>query len=399
MFFINEDFKTQPVKRKLIFTLIILVLLLPLWMWLAWLLTPKKKMVMAIVDKTEVNASGQEHVSLNWVLNHERFTKTSAEPYAVSRDYFGFFPLQNEAFRLKGLERFSPQQLDQLSADCSVAYFTDTYGVFSNEWYTKKNVAERSGIVYGGMSRQDIQFLAKMKEKHKLIITEFNSIGSPTAPEIREQFENMFGMKWSGWIGRYFETFDTALNRELPRWLINNYLAQNNHQWPFTKPGVAFVSDKDEVVILEEGTHLEDPLPHIITTPSARDEYDLPSRIKYSFWFDVVAADTTVNTIAAEFLLQPNRAGATLLMNHGIPASFPAVLQHKGTDYQFYYFCADFCDNPVPMLASYFKGIPFFRFLFFDESDAMERKSFFWKYYRPLLTKILKEHYKVADGK
>lgn len=386
-------------KKRVILTLIILILLLPLWMWLAWLLTPKKKMVLAIIDKTEVNTSGQEHVSLNWVLNHERFTKTSEEPYRVSRDYFGFFPLQNEAFRLKGLERFTPQQLEQLSTDCSAAYFTDTYGVFSNEWYAQKNTAERSGIVYGGMSQQDIQLLADMKRKHKLIITEFNSIGSPTAPEIREQFENMFSMKWSGWIGRYFETFDTTLNRELPRWLINNYLTQNNNKWPFTKPGIAFVSNKDEVVILEEGTHLGNPLPHIITTAAAQDEYSLPSGIKYSFWFDVVAADTTVNTIAANFLLEPNKAGKDLLARHNIPASFPAVLHHKAADYQFYYFCADFCDNPVPMLASYFKGISFFNFLFFDESDPMERKSFFWKYYRPLLTKILKDHYKTIGNK
>ena len=390
---IKEGFKNCIVKRKIILILIIALVLLPLWMWVAWLLTPKKKMVLAIVDKTEINNSGQEHVSLNWVLNHERFTKTSEEPYHVSRDYFGFFPLQKEAFRVKGLERFTTPQLEQLSNDCSAVYVTDTYGVFSNEWYARKNATERSGIVYGGMSQQDIQLLGKMKEKHKLIITEFNSIGSPTTPVIRQQFENMFGLKWSGWIGRYFETFDTTLNKELPRWLIGNYLAQNNGKWPFTKPGIAFVSDKDEVVILEENTHLLNPLPHIITTPAAQKEYDLPERIKYSFWFDVVAADSSINTVAAKFLIEANKAGADLLSRHGLSASFPAVIFHKKQDYQFYYFCADFCDNPVSMFASYFKGISFFKFLFYDEADAMERKSFFWKYYRPLLTKILHDHY------
>ncbi|RYG40898.1 MAG: hypothetical protein EOO01_26345 [Chitinophagaceae bacterium] len=381
-------------KRKRILILIILVVLLPLWMWLAWLLTPRKKMVMGIIDKTEITTSGQEHVSLTWILNHERFTKTSKDPYRVSQDYFGFFPLEKEAFRLKGLERFNPQQLEQLSNDCSAAYFTDTYGVFSNEWYTGKNITERSGIVYGGMSIEDIRFLTKMKEKHKLIITEFNSIGSPTAPEIRQQFESLFDMKWSGWIGRYFETFDTTLNKELPRWLINNYLAQNNNQWPFTKPGVALVSDKDEVVILEEKTHLENALPHIVTSSKAQSEYGLPANIKYSFWFDVVMPDTAINEVAATFKLDVNAAGQQLLAKRGIPTSFPAVIQHKGSDYQFYYFCADFCDNPVSLTSSYFKGISFFSFLFYNESDAMERKSFFWKYYKPLVSAILSEHYK-----
>src|SRR5687768_3072946 len=116
---IKEDFNPPIVKKRSWILLIIIVVLLPLWMWLAWLFTPKKKMVMAIIDKTEITTSGQEHISLNWVLNHERFTKTSEAPYEVASDYFGFFPLQKESFRLKGLERFTPQQLDQLSNDCS----------------------------------------------------------------------------------------------------------------------------------------------------------------------------------------------------------------------------------------------------------------------------------------
>ncbi len=89
------------------------------------------------------------------------------------------------------------------------------------------------------MSKEDIGLLQRMKDKHKLIITEFNTIGSPTPPEIRRQFEEMFAIRWSGWIGRYFENLDTTVNKELPRWLINNYLSQHNHRWPFKKDGVA----------------------------------------------------------------------------------------------------------------------------------------------------------------
>ena len=175
-------------KKIVLISPVILVLLLPLWMWMAWLFAPKKKMVMAIIDKTEISNKGQEHVSLSWVLNHERYTKTPNKPYHVSNDYFGFFPQEDEKFRLKGLERFNEQQLEQLSNDCSVAYFTDTYGVYKNEWFSHKANTERSGILYGGMSKEDIRFLQKMKEKKKLILTEFNTIGSPTQTETRELF-------------------------------------------------------------------------------------------------------------------------------------------------------------------------------------------------------------------
>lgn len=376
-------------KTKLICLLIVLVVLLPLWMWLAWLLTPKKKYVMAIVDKTVITTGGQEHASLTWVLNHERLAKTSTQLYSVASDYFGFFPLQNEAFKIKGLERFTSQQLEQLSNDCKAVYFTDTYGIYSNEWYTGKNVSERSGIVYGGMSKEDIELLKKMKAKRKVIITEFNAIGSPTAPDIRQQFESLFALKWTGWTGRYFGSLDTSVNKELPKWLVNNYLRQNNNKWPFKKAGVAFVSTGDEVVILEEGTHLQNPLPHIITLNKGREIYDLPEKMKYAFWFDVVQPDTSINEVIADFTIDANTAGKQVLKQHNIPSVFPAVTQHIDKDYQFYYFSADFCDNPVTMTSSYFTGISLFRSFFYNHNDPEERKSFFWNYYRPLITGIL----------
>lgn len=370
-----------------------LILLLPLWMWIAWLCTPKKKLVIAIVDKTETSRKGQEHASLTWVLNHKRYTKTSKKPYGISEDYFGFFPLHGEHFRLKGLERFNAQQLDQLSTDAKAAYFADTYGVFSNEWYSQKNATERSGIVYGGMSKEDIGLMQRMKDKHKLIITEFNTIGSPTPPEIRQQFEEMFAMRWSGWIGRYFENLDTTVNKELPRWLINNYLSQHNHQWPFKKDGVAFVSDKEEILILEAGTHLGNAVPQIITGNKGQSVYGLPASMKYAFWFDVMQPDTTINEVIAHFKVDANAEGIKLLKVKNIPSSFPAVTQHLDNDYKFYYFSGDFCDNPVGMSSSHFRGISFFKWLFYDSSDPVERNSFFWKYYRPLMTTILDELY------
>lgn len=375
-------------KKRLLLILILAILLLPLWMWLAWLFTPKKQLVMAIVDKTEITRAGQEHVSLSWVLNHERYTKTPSKSYKVSDDYFGFFPDKNEKYRLKGLERFTEQQLEQLSQDCEVAYFTDTYGVYNNEWFSGKASTERSGILYGGMSRQDIRFLQKMKEKKKLVITEFNTIGSPTDSATRQEFESLFGLQWSGWIGRYFASLDTAINKELPHWLIHNYIAQHNGQWPFHQSGVAFVSNKDQVEILEEGRELSQSLPQIITTEAARKEYDLPGKIKYSFWFDIMRADTSINQVVASFHIEANDAGKSLLAKYGLTPQFPAVIRHEGDDYRFYYFCADFCDNPVGLTTSYFKGISVFRSLFYN-SDPSERASFFWNYYRPLLTEIL----------
>ncbi len=381
-------------RRKIFLILLITVLLLPLWMWLAWVFTPKKKMVVAIVDKTVMTKTGQEHISFTWILNHERYTKNNKELYKTSNDYFGFFPQEGEKFRLKGLERFSPALLEKLSNDADMVYFTDTYGVYSNEWYTKKNISERSGIVYGGMSEQDIALLNNMKSKRKLIITEFNTIGSPTKPEIRASFENMFALKWTGWTGRYFSLLDTALNTELPKWLVNNYKNQHAGQWPFRNAGIAFVNDVDQVVVIEEKTHLTDAMTYIQSNDYGQKKLGLPEQIKYPFWFDIMQPDAAVNNTIAEFTLAVNTTGAAELTKNNIPSHFPAITMHKGSDYQFYYFSGDFCDNPVSLGTSYFKGIRLFRSYFYKNDKPGERASFFWNFYQPLMASILNDYYR-----
>lgn len=361
----------------------------PLTMWLCWYLTPKTKMVAAIVDKTVLTPAGQEHISFLWILNHEKLTKTASKFYKIDHDYFGFFPLEGEKFRLKGLERFNHDQLKQLSEDVNLVYFTDTYGIYRNEWYTQKNNNERSGMVYGGMSSQDIELLKQMKQKKKLIITEFNSIGSPTSQETRKQFEDMFAMHWTGWTGRFFESLDTTRNKELPRWLINNYKRANKNNWPFKKSGIALVSDQDRVIILEDGRDLKNPMPHIISSEYGQKVLGLPEEIKYAFWFDIIQPNSAINTQVASFRMDVNQKGQALLKANGLSAVFPAVLMHKETDYRFYYFSGDFCDNPVNLSSSYFKGIGAFKWLFYDTSNPMERSSFFWNFYRPMMTTIL----------
>ncbi len=361
-------------------------------MWLAWLFTPNTKLVIAIIDKTVLTTEGQEHISLNWILNHEKYTKTSEKSYKVEEDYFGFFPEENEKFNLKGLERFSFSKLNQLSNDADLAYFTDTYGIYNNEWFQEEDEKERSGILYGGLSDQDLQLLKLLKEKNKLIITEFNTIGSPTAFENRNQFEEIFQLKWSGWTARFFDNLNLQENKELPKWLVRNYRNSHNGEWPFKNSGIAFVNNQDQVVILEDETHLKNAMPYIITEANFQKEYSLPERIKYPFWFDIISWNNEVNTTVSKFVIDANSKGLEELKKYGIPSTFPAVTQHLGDDYNFYYFSGDFADNPVGMGSSYFTGISFFKGLFYDDRNIMERSSFFWNYYRPLISNILEQY-------
>lgn len=390
------NFFLDPLFRDVRFWAVA-ILSLPLFMWLAWQLTPKRKLVTAVIDKTVLTKEGQEHISLNWVLNQERFTKNNSELYKGESDYFGFFPYADEKYRIRGLERFSEQQLTQLSKDCKAVYLTDAYGIYRNEWYKHKNINERSGIIYGGMSENDLVLLKKMKAQKKLIITEFNCLATPTQTVIRDEFEKNFGVRWTGWVGRYFDSFDTSRNKELPRWLIRNYMRQNNYKWPFKKPGIAFVNITDEVVILEEGTHLNIPYPKIISTIGAREQFGVPQKLRYSFWFDVVQSNADMNKVESVYEIYTNANGQKELTRRGLSRKFPAVISHRGTDYTFYYFAGDFSDNPIKLRSSYFKGVGFFKWMMYNRVDANNRESFFWNYYRPMVTTILNEYYDRVD--
>lgn len=385
--------------RPILRLLLVALLLLPLWMWLAWCWTPKRKLVVAIIDKTVLTSKGQEHVSLNWVLNQERFTRNSTDLYQCERDYYGFFPLSNEKFRLKGLERFSEEQLQRLSDDADAVYLADAYGIYSNEWYNHRNMAERSGLIYGGMSQQDLFFLKQMQAKHKLIITEFNCLGSPTAEPLRHDFEKSFGVHWSGWIGRYFSSLDTAVNKELPRWLIDNYSRQHGGKWPFTKSGIAFVHKDDRIVVLEKDTHLHEEFPYMIAGEEGQSHYGLSLNTRYAYWFDIISVDTGFNNTLASFMIDANAKGIKELNINGIPASFPAITVHLNTDYRFFYFAGDFCDNPIGLAASHFKGSAHFSRMLYNSYDRQERADFFWTAYRPLVTRILNDYYTAQSGK
>jgi hypothetical protein len=369
------------------------ILLIPVVMLFTWLLWPKKKMVVAIIDKTVLTTEGQEHASLTWILTNKKYSKTNSALYAVDRDYFGFFPKDSNRYELHGLENFSTSQIEKLSNDADMIFFTDAYGIYANEWYKNGNVSDRSGLIYGGLHKNDVELMRLMKAKKKLVIAEFNCLGSPTKPGIDSIFKGLFGVQWSGWIGRYFETLDTSVNKELPRWLINYYSRQYKKPWNFKKSGVALVNKSDKVVILENGTDLAEELPVITTTKHAQDYYNLPASFKYSFWFEILNIDSKKNNVLAEMTLMVNKAGRKQLDQAKIPVHFPAVIRHNADDYKFWYFAADFSDNPLNMTSAYFKGVHLANSFFYNHMDEADRSKFFWKFYRPLVSTILDDYY------
>lgn len=366
-------------------------------MWLFWFLKPVRLHNIFIMDKTVLMPHVQEHLSLSWIINYEKFHSTMYGAYDPKTHYFGFFPLGNGEYKIKDIDTLSTKQIDELVDTYDMVFYTDMYGVYHNEWDAtyfphritdERYISQRSQRIYGGMTHTELSFLKKMKEANKLVVNEFNIIASPTPGDVRRDYEKTFGVVWQGWVGRYYDNLDTLVNKDIPRWLINNHLLQYG-EWPHRKSGIAFVREDDRVVILEDSTHLLNDLPYINTNKYYAKKYNVTKVIKYPFWFDIIKADSTLNEIS-NYELFPNQKGKEILKKWNIPLTFPATVVSK--DGLYYYMAGDFSDNPINYTSSYFRGIYCFAALTYP-NDKMERLTFFGKYYRPLLREILNTNY------
>ncbi|HBG72016.1 MAG: hypothetical protein A2W93_10890 [Bacteroidetes bacterium GWF2_43_63] len=385
--------------RIIILTFLVLLIAIPAFMFLSWYFSPRKTLKVVILDKTVLNRKYQEHMSFFWVLRQNKYMKPDDTFYEPEKDYIGFFPDGNGGYTINDLEEKSREYLVQLADANDMVFYTDLYGIYRIEWLNEYpqakphmkpgRMGERSELIYGGMSQNELEFLRIMKNKKKLIINEFNTFASPTSPEIRKDYEEEFDITWTGWVGRYFDNLDTTNNKEIPLWLIRNYKDQNNGHWPFKKAGIAFVRNDDRIVILENETHLTNEVPHIVTGSVYAEYYNVAGEIKYPFWFDICRTGES-NEMVSEYKIETNEKGASVLKQWEIPESFPAVLMNK--DYPYYYLAGDFSDNPISISSSGFRFVQNFDFLFYP-SEMLERSSFFWKFYRPMLEKILADYY------
>ncbi len=379
--------------RKIFFNVVLAgFILLPLILWLSWVVKPSHKANILLMDKTVLTNYGLEHRAINWVLTHRKYLKPDGNFYTPEHDYRGFFPIENSQFLIKDLSQQTEIQLDSLSTETDMAYFTDTYGIYANEWYHKKDMTEHSDKVYGGLHINDVRYLKKMKEKNKLIIAEFNLFATPTSTAERVETENILGLKWSGWTGRYFEQLDTIKNPGLPKWVIRLYKEQHQSHWPFTKPGIVFIHSDETIAILEKETDLNFEVPIVKSFNYGVEKFNIPKEIRYPYWFDITLSTDTSNRVLSYYEISPNESGDSILHHHGIPRIFPAAFENI-KDSPHYYFCGDFTDVPLNNTFEKLIGMEYLKMFVLNEYDLNDRSPFFWRYYLPITSKILDNYF------
>jgi hypothetical protein len=374
-------------KKTLLIVVIILavIIVLPLINMIRWTFQPKKPMDIILVDKTVPTTTRENHKSFTWILTNERFVKRgNNKSYSYIKDYYGFIPKPREKKWDKN--EYHINDVISLAEKNDVVYFADTYGVFFNDWWGAITKSRRSRKIYGGLLNTDFLLLKEMKVRNKLIIMEYNSFDYPTIQFESLRTQENLGISCTGWTGKYFSSLDTTQD-QFPIWMTGMYRKQYSKPWTFTKPGIVILSEKD-IIVLEQGTHLTNAMPHIITDTSYCAKYGLTDKVAFDKWFDII--DPLVNNVISKFSIETTPVGDSLLLENRLSAQFPAVVQEKISN-RIYYFSGDFASTDIPFWTSRFKGVEKLKgVLYSDRPDDPRR--FFWLYYRPLIYGILTEY-------
>jgi hypothetical protein len=371
----------------IVFLILAVIIALPVINLIRWHFQEKKPIDIILVDKTVPTLERDHHKSFNWILMNERFVKReNNESYSYIKDYYGFSP--KRPLREKQWERndYRLTDLINLAEKNDAVYFADTYGVFFNDWYEGINKSRKSRKLYGGLNNNDFLLIKEMKDRNKLIILEYNSFDYPTAQFESVRTQEKLGINFAGWTGRYFSSLDST-SKDFPIWMTSMYRKQYKKPWTFTKPGIVILREK-EILVLEQGIHLNNPMPHIITDSAYCRKYGVPPSVAFDRWFDII--DPMENQIVSRYEIETTAIGDTLLANNDLFSKFPAVIQDPVSQ-RIFYFSGDFATNKVPYWTSRLQGVNKLRGILYSEKPDDPRR-FFWLYYRPLIKGILTDY-------
>jgi hypothetical protein len=385
-------------KKPLLIVIIILVVILalPVINLIRWTFQEKKPMDIIILDKTVPTLEREKHRSFTWILTNERFVKKNKRSYSYRKDYFGFFPtrpLREKGYNMVNLRL--PDIIDVVEKSDAL-YYTDTYGIYMNDWFRSINKSRRTRKLYGGLNNTDYLYFFEMQKRNKLCILEYNSFDYPTADLERYKTKQRLGIEFGGWTGKYFSSLDTTAksNKDFPIWLTAMYRKEYRRPWAFTKPGVVFITDRD-IIVLEEGTHLKSALPLISTDSVYRAMYGISENVGFEGWFDVI--DPLKNKVISTFNLETTPAGDTLLNENFLSKQFPAVITDT-LNQRTYYFSGDFATNKVPYWTVRFSGVDKLKGILYSDKPNDGRR-FFWLYYKPLINGIFTDYYNSLKAK
>ncbi len=359
-----------------------LLLALPLLPFVIWFVKPSESLQITILDKTVPNEEYREHAGLVWLLNHLKITTSANDHYNVT-DYKGWHPEKRENEKIAALS-------DSDTNEADLIYVADTYGIYPDQ----TNDSERgTDPIYGGLTVEEAAMIKdSLLSKPTTLVTEFNTLASPTSDEAQESLQGVLGVDWTGWTGRYFIELDPNQNNEVPNWIIENYQTQSGSPWSYDGAGIVFSHESGDIFVLQQEDHFADKGIWLEFTEEGQDAFGLTKSPQYGYWFDIHTVRTAMTL--ADYKLDLTETGKSLLTEHNIPLSFPAITLNKVKDSDAYYFAGDFVDTDKTPLIHQFQGLINIQQWFSFEKNGRQA-PFYWKTYIPVMKKILQD---LGDG-
>lgn len=365
----------KMVSRPVVIGIIILLAWsLPIVLWFSQAGHPLNVWVL---DKTVPHQDYREHSGLFWVLDYAKvLNPITGKVYNYGTDYYGFHPEANNGYTVDGF----PAGVQ----NPALIYVTDTYGVYRDDYDQENLRGDRSPKIYGGLDEKDL-YAIKSNLNNTTLIAEFNSLASPTDLATRKGIEEVLGIRWDKWMGRYFDELKPG--GEVPKWMMNNYKIQYGKEWLFTGPGVVFTSDEDRIMVL---VWKDDFGPEGITF-SLKAPYDqefgVTRVIPYYYWFEYTSPREGTEVLAS-YKMDLTDSGKQKLQALGLPAEFPAILRSKKPAYTAYYFAGDFADNVEAPYYYQYQGYPIFKKTASIDLQG-DQQAFYWRAYVPIMLKIV----------
>ena len=345
----------------------------PFW---GWLMKPTTQLDILIINKTVPDETYREHLGLTWFLNQQKIRKSNGNHYRLDKDYVGYVPKTNNEFEIR------PYPNNDIQHD--IIYIADGYGVYEEDLLTGNAQGERSDLIYGGMTEEDVDYIRHAVFQHgTTLIGEFNTFGSPTTQTVRESFYQLYNVEWTGWIGRFFDQLDGT---EVPVWAKENYEQQYGEGWEFSGKGMLFVDESDRVIVL---TEIDMLMTEVLFqyTAQGKDTFGLSESAPYHYWFDIIVPQNEAEVLAT-FSLALTEDAQSLLKQNGIPIMFPAVVHHQNPAFDSYYFSGDFADQAE--LPALYQTVGFTTIKKWQAKSRDDLEAFYWRIYTPMMSEIMK---------
>ncbi|PKL76917.1 MAG: hypothetical protein CVV27_07820 [Candidatus Melainabacteria bacterium HGW-Melainabacteria-1] len=380
-----EAQKENKVKANLIKTAVVLGLLALVGSpWLIWQLQPTQNLKLLIVDKTVPVPSYREHASLIWALNHLKVqAPQQRDSWALATDYIGYYPPANGG--PGGVERKLKAQ-DLVGQD--LLFITDTYGVYQQDVAEAghKQAPDYSARLIGGIDATEVDAIEAFVGRGGALIGEFNTFATPTAKAARTRMENLFGVRWQGWAGRYFADLDHPT--EVPAWAHRKWKAQSGQDWSFSGPGWILDHEENKKLLVlrrdheigKNGLLIHKTQDHPLTK-------GMDTGIPFYFWFDVVTPQPGAQVLA-EYEMDLTPAGQKLWSAAGLPARFPALTVVEKPSLRLY-MSGDASDTDLILGPVAIAGRQQIESIGKTKHQQSDQGAFFWELYLPVLRNAL----------